>query len=184
MNLGNTEHTEAQRKGPGTRRVARELALCLLFQSDLQGGGAEITVQTFEANFSPGKDGEQGLEVSKGDFRRAWPLARELFLGVVGHLAELDTAISRASVNWTVARMSPVDRSLIRLAYYEMLHRDDIPPRVSLNEALEIAKIYGDEDSGTFINGVLDCLMRRTENQVTNLDQPESADRDWSESKE
>ncbi|UQZ91212.1 transcription antitermination factor NusB [Deltaproteobacteria bacterium Smac51] len=150
-------------KRPGTRRIARELALRLLFQKDLEGGTPEMTALTFENSFSPEVDEENGLEVAADDFRRAWPLARELFFGVAGNLEELDEAISAAASNWSLGRMSPVDRGLIRLAYYEMLYREDIPPKVSLNEALEIAKSYGDDDSSSFINGVLDRLMRAVE---------------------
>jgi len=156
----------AGRKQPGTRRVARELALRLLFQRDLEGGAPESTALTFEANFSPERDEENSLEISSDDFRRAWPLARELFFGVSLHLEELDQAISRVAANWSLPRMSPVDRGLIRLAYFEMLYREDIPPKVSLNEALEIAKSYGDDDSGSFINGVLDRLMRQVSAQA------------------
>ncbi|MDR2724502.1 MAG: transcription antitermination factor NusB [Candidatus Adiutrix sp.] len=148
------------RRGPGSRRLARELALRLLFQRDLEGGLPEATAETFEAAFSPENDPENALELSAREFRRAWPLARELFFGVAAAQAGLDAEIGRAAVNWTLARMSPVDRGLIRLAYYEMLHRGDIPARVSLNEALEIAKSYGDDDSVAFINGILDCLLR------------------------
>lgn len=154
------EQNRPGRKGPGTRRVARELALRLLFQHDLEGGTPEITALTFEGSFNPENDDENSLEVTADDFKRSWPMARELFFGVCGHLSELDEAISRAAANWSLNRMSPVDRGLIRLAYFEMLYRDDIPPKVSLNEALEIAKSYGDDDSGSFINGVLDKLMR------------------------
>jgi len=147
-------------RGPGARRLARELALRLLFQRDLEGGPPEAAAETFEASFSPENDPENALALSARQFRRAWPLARELFFGVAAAQAELDAEIGRAAVNWTLARMSPVDRGLIRLAYYEMLHREDIPARVSLNEALEIAKRYGDNDSVVFINGVLDRLLR------------------------
>lgn len=156
----------AGRKQPGTRRVARELALRLLFQRDLEGGTPESTSLTFEANFSPERDEENSLDIGSDDFRRAWPLARELFFGVSAHLDELDQAISRVAANWSLGRMSPVDRGLIRLAYFEMLYREDIPPKVSLNEALEIAKSYGDDESGSFINGVLDRLMRQTSEQA------------------
>lgn len=155
-----------ERKQPGTRRLARELVLRLLFQRDLEGGTPESTALTFENNFSPELDEENSLEISSDDFRRAWPLARELFFGVSGHLEELDLAISQVAANWSLGRMSPVDRSLIRLAYFEILYRDDIPPKVSLNEALEIAKSYGDDDSGAFINGILDRLMHLAADQA------------------
>lgn len=159
--MTDSSNSGAGRKQPGTRRLARELALRLLFQRDLEGGAPESTARSFEANFSPERDEENSLELSADDFRRAWPLAQELFFGVSRHLEELDQAISLVAANWSLTRMSPVDRGLIRLAYYEMLYRDDIPPKVSLNEALEIAKNYGDDDSGSFINGVLDRLMRQ-----------------------
>jgi N utilization substance protein B len=147
-------------RGPGIRRLARELALRLLFQRDLEGGEPAATAESFEAAFSPENDPENALNLSAREFRLAWPLARELFFGVAGVQGDLDAGIGRAAINWTLARMSPVDRGLIRLAYYEMLHRGDIPARVSLNEALEIAKSYGDDDSVAFINGVLDRLLR------------------------
>ncbi len=150
-------------KGPGTRRVARELALRLLFQRDLSGGSPESTALAFEQSFNPDTDEEHSLEISADEYARAWPLARDFFFGVCGHLAELDQGIGQAAANWSLGRMSPVDRGLIRLAYYEMLYRDDIPPKVSLNDALEIAKSYGDDDSGAFINGILDRLMRSVE---------------------
>jgi len=158
-----SEHKAEGSKGPGTRRIARELALRLLFQRDLSGGSPESAALAFERSFNPDTDDENGLEISAADFARSWPLARDFFFGVCSHLEELDRDISRAAANWSLGRMSPVDRALIRLAYFEMLHREDIPPRVSLNEALEIAKSYGDDDSGAFINGVLDRLMRSVE---------------------
>jgi N utilization substance protein B len=151
---------EVPAKKIGTRRTARELALNMLFQKDMDGGSPESTALAFEQNFSPDMDEENGLEFSAADFQRAWPLARELFFGVCQNLGELDEGISGAAANWSLGRMSPVDRGLIRLAYYEMLYREDIPAKVSLNEALEIAKAYGDDDSASFINGVLDRLMK------------------------
>ena len=160
MSTADSGQSKAGLKKVGTRRVSRELALRLLFQHDLEGGTPEVTAMTFEASFNPEKDEENGLEVTADDFNRSWPLAKDLFFGVCGHIQELDQGISRAAANWSLGRMSPVDRGLIRLAYYEMLYRDDIPAKVSLNEALEIAKNYGDDDSGAFINGVLDKLLR------------------------
>ncbi len=172
MDSSTERNGESGRKGPGTRRVARELALRLLFQRDLEGGTPEATALSFEACFSPERDEENCLEVTAEDFQRAWPLARDLFFGVSNHLAELDQAIGRAAANWSLGRMSPVDRALIRLAYYEMLHRGDIPPKVSLNEALEMAKSFGDDDSRAFINGVLDKLMRSVEESAEKGEPP------------
>ncbi len=149
-----------KKKPKGTRRLARELALVLLFQKDLNGGAPEKIAHNFELNFDPAKDDEGSLELSIDDFHRSWSLARELFFGVCAHLDEIDRGLSEAAANWSIARMAPVDKGLIRLAYYEILYREDIPAKVSLNEALEIAKSYGDGESGAFINGVLDKLLR------------------------
>ena len=143
---------------PGLRRLARELALKLLYLHDLEGGAPAAAAETFETAFSPENDPEKTLNISARDFKRAWPLARELFFGVAAGQGRLDAEIGRAAVNWTLPRMSPVDRGLIRLAYYEMLQ--GTPALVSLNEALEIARGYGGDDSVPFINGVLDRLMR------------------------
>lgn len=153
---------EIKPKRPGNRRLARELALGLVYQRDLGGPAAEEGLEAFEANFNPAKDGEEGgLEMTAADFGRAWPLAREFFLGLSENLDRLDGDIARAALNWRLDRMSPVDRALIRLAYFEMLFREEIPPAVSIDEALEIAKKYGDDEAPAFINGVLNKLMEQ-----------------------
>lgn len=87
--------------------------------------------------------------------------AGELVAGVVDRLERLDAIIDRYAVNWRTERMPAVDRNILRLALYEILFRDDIPPSVSVNEAVEIAKRYGDEESPKFINGVLGEVIRR-----------------------
>lgn len=84
------------------------------------------------------------------------PFFLRLVLGVREFQHEIDSLIERFSENWKLSRMSRVDRNVIRIAVYELLHCDDIPPKVSINEAIDIGKRYGTEDSGAFINGVLD----------------------------
>jgi N utilization substance protein B len=143
------------------RRLARELALRLLFQQETSDLIPEQNVFLFEQNFNPKNDEEYALDMAVDSFDDAWPLAKELFFGVEKNKDQLDGDIKKAAINWSLGRMASVDRSLIRLAYYEMLYRDDIPPKVSLNEALEIAKSFGDEDSKAFINGVLDRLLNK-----------------------
>ena len=86
------------------------------------------------------------------------PFSRELVLGVCGKKDELDGLIGRASKNWRVGRMPRLDRCVLRLDVYEIQFLDDIPPRVSIDEALEIGKKYGGEDTARFINGVLDHI--------------------------
>lgn len=85
--------------------------------------------------------------------------AKELIRGTVEHLAEIDQKIASFAEGWTIARMGNVDRNLMRLATYEIFFRNDIPERVSLNEAIELAKRFGGEESAKFINGILDRLV-------------------------
>ncbi|MDR2443666.1 MAG: transcription antitermination factor NusB [Deltaproteobacteria bacterium] len=144
------------------RRLARELALKLLFQHQASSPiSAEECVILFRQNFSPKNDLESALGVNHDNFELAWPLAKSLFLGTARHLDILDRHISEAAQNWSLHRMAPVDLALMRLAYYEMLYCDEIPPKVSLNEALEMAKYFGTQDSSSFINAILDKLMSR-----------------------
>jgi N utilization substance protein B len=133
----------------------------LMFQHQAAGRNANVKecVKLFEQNFNPKNDDEQALSIDLADFEQAWPMAKELFVGAVKRLGQLDRDIGRAAKNWRLTRISPVDLSLLRLAYYEMLYRDDIPLLVSLNEAIEIAKSFGDNDSFAFINGILDKLL-------------------------
>ncbi|MDR1309465.1 MAG: transcription antitermination factor NusB [Deltaproteobacteria bacterium] len=153
--------TQPPAKAPSGRRLSRELAMRLMFQLQSAGLRPEEIVFLFEQNFDPRNDREACLDLTEESFRQAWPLAKELFLGAAGHLEELDLDISQAARNWSLDRMSQVDLALLRLAYFEMRFREDIPLRVSLNEAIEIAKSFGDQDSTAFINGVLDSLLSK-----------------------
>jgi N utilization substance protein B len=81
---------------------------------------------------------------------------KELVEGVGSHLEELDAFIVRYSEHWRLERMTIVDRNLLRLAIYELLYQSQIPPKVVINEAVEMAKRYGSEASGGFVNGILD----------------------------
>jgi N utilization substance protein B len=84
---------------------------------------------------------------------------------VAAHSASLDAAIQGSLTNWRLARLSVIDRSILRLAAAEMLHMDDVPPRVSIQEALYLAERYGTDQSPRFVNGVLDALMKRIEDE-------------------
>lgn len=87
---------------------------------------------------------------------RVREFAQPLIEGMIAHLPEIDEQIRRYCENFDLRRISPVDRNVMRLAIYEMLYRDDIPPVVSINEAIELAKMFGGADSGRFVNGILD----------------------------
>lgn len=90
--------------------------------------------------------------------REYYHFAEELAHGVLDHLPAIDATIQQHAHNWTFDRIAKVDLAILRLAIYELLHRDDIPPIVSINEAIELSKIFSHEDSKRFINGILDKI--------------------------
>lgn len=91
------------------------------------------------------------------------PFAKELVMGVWKEKEALDKLISRASRNWRIERMSRVDRNILRIAVYEVVYMGDIPPKVSIDEAVELGKKFGTEDSGAFVNGILDFIYNTLE---------------------
>lgn len=125
------------------RREGRRRAALILYQADVTGRGpAEVLEEREELG------------------ERLPSFTRELVLGVAGHLAELDEVIGRVAEGWTVARMAAVDRALLRLAAHEILHREDVPAAVAIDEAVAAAKELSTEDSGRFVNGVLGRIAR------------------------
>jgi len=133
----------------GRRRRAREYALQILYQIDLTGGTPE---QVFEDFWSSQQVRDEVRE-----------FAEALVRGTFEARDTLDEVIAGSSEHWRIERMAAVDRNVIRLAAYELLYRSDTPPVVAIDEAIEIAKRFGSEDSGGFINGVLDSVRRRME---------------------
>lgn len=93
-------------------------------------------------------------------YRQKSALCQRFGAGVTGSCRELDDLLSRFSSEWTLNRMAATDRSILRLALYELLYREDIPVEVSVNEAVELAKKYGEEDSGRFVNGILGAVVK------------------------
>jgi len=93
-----------------------------------------------------------------------------LIEGTWNNREQIDSLISDSSENWTIARMSRVDKSILRMAVYELLFCRDIPPKVTLNEAIDLGKVYGSENSGAFINGILDALYGKLRNKDENQD--------------
>jgi N utilization substance protein B len=89
--------------------------------------------------------------------------AEQLVQGVLDHLTELDELLQRVADHWSVDRMAVVDRNVLRCAVYELLYLDEIPAKVTINEAIEIAKRFGSEESGAFINGILDKIIKSEE---------------------
>ena len=101
-------------------------------------------------------------EYQPGDEVKAF--AEEIIKGTYKHLAEINKLIHKCAKNWSLDRMAVVDRNVLRMAVYEILHRMDIPTSVTINEAIEIAKKFGTEESGSFVNGILDNVARTTGN--------------------
>lgn len=153
----------------GSRRRARELALKVLYRVDLT---REEAGQSLESVLELLGSGEPGQELA-ANARSTEPSAdlREfscrLVQGVREHLQEIDELLLRVAENWRVERMTLVDRNILRLAAYELLFCPDIPHRVSMNEAIELAKRFSTAESGAFINGVLDQLLRHACCQAT-----------------
>jgi N utilization substance protein B len=85
--------------------------------------------------------------------------SKRLVLGVLEHFAQLDRLIEQYSENWRIDRINMIDRTILRMALYELLYCEEIPPKVTINEAIDLGKRYGSEDSGSFINGILDRIQ-------------------------
>ena len=142
----------------GSRRNGREMALQTLYGIEFGRRAWEDAVgDMHERAVEPVSDDEDLQMMVRGD-SEAREFAEGLVGGVMEHLKSIDDLLEECSTNWKVVRMARVDRNILRLATYELRYRDDIPSRVTINEAVEIAKQYGEKDSGAFINGILDRI--------------------------
>jgi N utilization substance protein B len=131
----------------GQRRLARELAVQVLFQMEYQLCGAEEGIQLVWDNFNASNS--------------ARPYAERLVMGILNAKDEIDQWIRPSSKHWRLERMPHVDRNILRLAVFELLYVKEVPAKVSMDEAIDMAKQYGSEGSGSFVNGVLDDIYNR-----------------------
>ena len=129
------------------RRKARELAIQVLFNLEFSSDSPTDVFDLICEMFNSG--------------RAIRSFSKELVLGVCKKRDELDGLIRNASKNWRLERMSRIDKCILRLATFEILFMDDIPPKVSIDEAVEIGKKFGSDGSGGFINGVLDNIYNK-----------------------
>jgi N utilization substance protein B len=129
----------------GRRRKSRESALQVLYQLNITKQDPATALTQFQEHFS--SDGEAD------DF------LKRLILGVIEHFAQLDRLIEKYSENWRLDRIALVDRNILRMALFELLYCEEIPPKVTINEAIDLGKRFGSEDSGSFINGILDRIQ-------------------------
>ncbi|NMM54498.1 transcription antitermination factor NusB [Paenibacillus aquistagni] len=151
------------------RRIAREMAIQSLYQMEMNGVNPE---QAVEMVMDEAKQEES--EISSVHEREA----KAMFDHVVAWVsktweerAAIDERLALYLKNWQVDRLSRVDRQILRFAAYELMHREDVPPKVAVNEAVVLAKHFGTDESGKFVNGVLGQMLREFEAQGTSLEQ-------------
>jgi N utilization substance protein B len=135
-----------------TRRLARELAFRACYQSDVTGDPLDRCLAEILEETAPNEDSLR--------------FAGELIASLAAHAPEIDATVSRIAKNWPLARMAATDRSVIRVAAAELLYHAGTPTRVALDEAIEIAKKYGMETSGSFVNGILDRIAHEARPSV------------------
>lgn len=128
------------------RTKAREYAVQVLYQVDLIHADPEQTIQAFWTYHTVPPDVKE--------------FAIQLVQGALEHHEEIDRLIAAHANNWDIHRMAVVDRNILRLGVYELLYLPETPPKVCLNEAVELAKRFGDEESGKFVNGILDTIHK------------------------
>lgn len=164
------------------RRAAREAVLLVLFAADArhekQVGDVEVPLEAFRTHLRHDDEvlgdlfAEDEDDPPAGLLRRAraildtegqWAFVERMVRGVADHSKAIDELIGRSSLNWKLPRMGRVDRCVLRMATYELAFEPDVPSRATLNEAIEIAKRYGTEDSGKFVNGILDRIAQDLE---------------------
>ncbi len=129
------------------RTKAREYALQILYAVDIRKEPAELCADLFWKNTPEEKEDIKNF-------------ANLIVRGVFEKKDVIDSAISKYATNWQIERMATIDRNVLRLAAFELLFSEDVPPKVAINEAIEIAKKYGDKDSGKFVNGILDKISK------------------------
>jgi N utilization substance protein B len=137
------------------RRKAREIALQVLYGLNFENIDVQKALDLFWSNFVAPKAAKE--------------FAAFLVQGTCEHKEELDKLIAGCSDNWSLGRMSKVDINILRMAVFEFLYCEDIPPKVTLNEAVDLGKTFGSENSGSFINGILDALnLKLNKKNATN----------------
>ena len=130
------------------RTLARECALKILYRIEISKESVDSSLKDFWS------------ESTETTNKEACDFAEILVKGTCENIKAIDDVISKYADNWNISRMAVIDRNIMRMSIYEMLYREDIPPNVSINEAIELAKKYGDVDSGKFVNGILDKIKK------------------------
>ncbi len=129
------------------RTLARECALKILYRVEISKESLESSIEDFWTREDCSKEVKE--------------FANFLVRGTLGNLSNIDELISRYTDNWEIKRMAVIDKNILRLGSFEIIYMDDMPYKVSINEAIELAKKYGDVESGKFVNGVLDKIRAK-----------------------
>jgi N utilization substance protein B len=156
------------------RHLARALAMQSLYEWDFHAGqkdGAEIIRRNLE-EFAPDLDEKE--------------FASKIVVDVLSHRDEIDGTISKFAPDWPLEKITTVDRNILRIGAYELMYNDEIPSKVAINEAIELAKTFGGESSGKFVNGVLGAVYRNQLEQgvVKEVDKPKEKDTKVKDAKE
>lgn len=149
MDSSSSREQTTEKKAPSPRRDGREAAVQFLYANDIQG----------IIDYSPDKLEAFWVLRDAKPFVREF--AAELIAGVMENLTGIDTAIRNQLENFSFQRLAAVDRNILRLGAFEILHANHIPPQAAINEAIEIAKRFGTDDSARFVNGILDKILKR-----------------------
>lgn len=142
------------RRSPN-RTLARELALQALYRFDV--------CRKLDEPWRPGPEELVSFLVEASEEAQVRDYAQWLVEGVLAELADLDGRIESVTANWKLGRLASIDRCVLRLGLYELLFSDEVPPKVTINEAINLAKKFSTEQSGAFVNGVLDRLYGQAE---------------------
>jgi N utilization substance protein B len=137
----------------GNRRYSRELVIQFLYLTEMNEGEIENQLKTFWENNSCEEEDVQSF-------------TEDILKDIFDHKEEIDARLEKYSDNWTLSRMAVIDRNLLRMAASELMYSKTVPPKVAIDEAVEIAKKYGTADSPNFINGVLDRILKELKPDV------------------
>jgi N utilization substance protein B len=137
----------------GNRRFSRELVIQFLYLTEMNEGEVANQLEAFWENSSCKEEGVQSF-------------TEDILNNIFDHKKEIDARLEKYSDNWTLSRMTVIDRNLLRMAASELMYSKTVPPKVAIDEAVEIAKKFGSEDSPNFINGILDRILKELKPDV------------------
>jgi len=146
-----------------TRRKGREIALQVLYQIEMSNLPAKEALAQYRNHFIEASSDEEEASSFEDvkDLEEAFNFASDLVLGIEKNRNFIDEKIKEYTRNWSFDRLNTTDKNILRIAIFEMFFRPDIPEVVSINEAVELAKLYGTDDSPAFVNGILDSIYKK-----------------------